>query len=45
VAFCRERGMVAISGGCPMMYFSDADIGHRFMRWLQDLTGSLPKRV
>jgi predicted CoA-binding protein len=45
LSLCHEHGIKAIPGGCPMMYFSDADIGHRFMRWLQDLTGSLPKQV
>jgi uncharacterized protein len=45
VTFCHEHGITAIPGGCPMMYFSDADVGHRFMRWLQNLSGSLPKRV
>jgi uncharacterized protein len=45
VAFCREHGITAIPGGCPMMYFNDADTGHKFMRWLQGLTGSLPKQV
>ncbi len=45
VAFCHEHGIAVIPGGCPMMYFSDADMGHKFMRWLQGLTGSLPKKV
>lgn len=45
LAFCREHGITAIAGGCPMMYFSDADLGHKFMRWFQDFTGSLPKQV
>jgi uncharacterized protein len=45
VAFCCEHGIAAIPGGCPMMYFSDADTGHKFMRWLQGLTGGLPKQV
>lgn len=45
VAFCREQGMTVIPGGCPMMFCKNADIGHRCMRWLLNLTGSLPKRV
>ncbi len=45
VDFCREHGITAIPGGCPMMYFNDADMGHKFMHWLQGLTGSLPKQV
>lgn len=45
VAFCHKHGIRVIPGGCPMMYCSHADIGHRFMRWLQGLTGSLPKKI
>jgi hypothetical protein len=45
VAFCRERGISVIPGGCPMMFCKDADLGHRFMRWLLGLTGGLPKEV
>ncbi len=44
-AFCRNHSIDVIPGGCPMMYCSNADMGHRFMRWLQSLTGSLPKQV
>jgi uncharacterized protein len=44
-AFCRKQGIAVIPGGCPMMYCSNADIGHRFMRWLQALTGSLPRQI
>lgn len=45
VAFCREHGITVIPGACPMMYFSDADMGHRVMRWFQNVSGSLPKQV
>jgi predicted CoA-binding protein len=45
VNFCREHDITVIPGGCPMMYISNADIGHRFMRWIQNLNGSLPKQV
>ena len=45
LAFCRQHGMAAIPGGCPMMYCREADLGHRFMRWFQELTGSLPKQI
>jgi len=45
VAFCREKGINVIPGGCPMMYVNDVDIGHRFMRWLQQLSGKLPKEI
>lgn len=45
VDFCHQRGITAIPGGCPMMYVSDADMGHRLMRWFQGIGGSLPKQV
>lgn len=45
VAYCREHGISVIPGGCPQMYCSHADTGHRFMRWLLDLTGGLPRQV
>jgi uncharacterized protein len=45
VRFCREHGITAIPGGCPMMFVKDADIGHRVMCWFQTVTGSLPKQV
>ncbi len=45
VEFCREHGITAIPGGCPMMYGNQVDFGHQFMRWMQNLTGGLPKQV
>lgn len=45
VAFCRENGISVIPGGCPMMFLSNADFGHRMMRWFQNLTGKLPKEI
>jgi predicted CoA-binding protein len=44
VDFCHKNGIHVIPGGCPMMYCDHADVGHRFMRWLQALSGSLPKQ-
>ncbi|MBF6595178.1 MAG: CoA-binding protein [Thermaceae bacterium] len=43
--FCRANGITAIPGGCPMMYIQNADFGHRFMRWMQNLSGGLPKQI
>ncbi len=43
--FCRANGITAIPGGCPMMYIHNADFGHRFMRWMQNLSGGLPKQI
>jgi predicted CoA-binding protein len=45
VAFCRENSINVIPGGCPMMFVGNADFGHRLMRWLQNLTGKLPKEI
>jgi len=45
VEVCRKHGIAVIPGGCPMMYISHADMGHRFMRWVQNLTGGLPKEL
>lgn len=45
VEFCRQHGITAIPGGCPMMYCAHADFGHRIMRWMQGVTGGLPRQV
>jgi len=45
VKFCHEQNIKVIPGGCPMMYIEHADIGHKMMRWMKNLTGSLPKEV
>jgi predicted CoA-binding protein len=45
VTFCRGRGIDVIAGGCPMMFVPHADIGHKCMRWMLNLTGGLPKQV
>ena len=41
----RQNGITVIAGACPMMFLPRADIGHRCMRWVLGLTGSLPKEV
>ncbi|NIR43453.1 MAG: CoA-binding protein, partial [Gemmatimonadetes bacterium] len=43
VGFCREHGITAIPGGCPMMFCEPVDLGHRCIRWILDWTGKLPK--
>ena len=43
VSLGRENGVTVIAGGCPMMFLAGADIGHRCMRWVLNLTGGLPK--
>lgn len=45
VAFGREHGITVIPGGCPLMFEDNADFGHRFMRWMLNLSGGLPKQV
>jgi len=43
VELCREAGIRVIPGGCPMMFCQPVDVGHRCMRWMLRLTGSLPE--
>lgn len=45
VAYCKERGIHVIPGGCPMMFCQPVDFGHKCMRWLFSLTGRIPKEV
>ncbi len=42
-AYCRERGISVIAGGCPLMYGGTADFGHRCIRWYLERTGAIPK--
>lgn len=44
-ALGRESGGTCIAGGCPMMFLPHADIPHRCMRWVLNLTGGLPKEA
>lgn len=41
----RQHGVTVIDGGCPLMFPPAADPGHRVMRWVCGVTGSLPRRV
>ena len=40
-----ESGIRVIAGGCPLMFLPEGDFGHRCMRWVLNLTGSLPKEA
>ncbi len=40
---CRQHGMLAIPGACPMMYCDPVDPGHKCMRFVLRLTGKLPQ--
>ena len=42
VEYCRQHGISAIAGACPMMYGDGVDLGHRCMRLVLGLTGGLP---
>jgi len=41
----RECGLTVIPGGCPAMFGAPVDFGHKCIRWVLALTGSLPKTV
>src|SRR5262245_27747930 len=41
----RERGIVVIDGGCPLMFDPTADVGHKIMRRWFTLTGKVPRAV
>lgn len=41
VQYCRDHQMAVIAGGCPMMFCQPVDWGHRCMRWVLSVTGSL----
>lgn len=45
VEWGRAHGLTVIDGGCPQMYCTNADFGHRCLRWWFGVTGALPKRV
>jgi predicted CoA-binding protein len=44
-AYGREQGITVIDGGCPLMFGRTADFGHKCMRPILSLTGSVPKKV
>lgn len=41
----REHGIAVIDGGCPLMFDPTADFGHKCMRAIFTVTGSVPKTV
>ena len=43
--FGREHGITVIAGGCPCMFGPTADFGHKAMRAVFTLTGSVPRNV
>lgn len=44
-AYGRAHGVSVIPGGCPLMFGAASDGGHRAMRFVLTLTGSVPRRV
>ena len=44
-AYGREHGLTVIAGGCPCMFGPTADFGHKAMRAVLTLTGSVPRNV
>lgn len=44
-AYGREHGVEVIDGGCPLMFDPCADTGHKVMKWMFTMTGSVPRRV
>lgn len=45
VAVCREHGITAIPGVCPMMFVGPVDVVHRCAIGCKRLTGRLPEPV
>ena len=41
----RAHGVTVIDGGCPLMFGPTADGGHKVMRFMCTLAGTVPKRV
>jgi len=41
----RQQGITVIDGGCPLMFAPTADTGHRAMRWICTMTGTVPTSV
>ena len=41
----REHGIAVIDGGCPCMFDPTGDFGHKAMRFVFTLSGSVPKEV
>jgi len=44
-ALGRGKGITVIDGGCPLMFDPTADFGHKCMRGIFKLTGSVPRTV
>ena len=45
VRVAQERKLTLIPGGCPAMFCEPVDFGHKCIRWILRMTGSLPRGV
>jgi uncharacterized protein len=43
--FGRKQGITVIDGGCPLMFDPTGDFGHKCMRLVLSMSGSVPKHV
>lgn len=43
--WARTHGIEVIEGGCPLMFEPASDPGHKVMRFVCTLTGSVPRHV
>jgi predicted CoA-binding protein len=43
--YARQRGISVIAGGCPLMFEPVADGGHKVMRFVLTLTGTVPRHA
>jgi hypothetical protein len=41
----RQHGIAVIDGGCPLMFAPTSDVGHKAMRLVCTLSGSVPRQV
>lgn len=41
----RAEGIRVIEGGCPLMYGPTADVGHKVMKGVLSLVGTVPRKV
>jgi predicted CoA-binding protein len=41
----RERNIMVIDGGCPLMFDPTSDVAHKILRFVSTRTGATPKRV
>ncbi|MBV6512429.1 MAG: hypothetical protein FMNOHCHN_01926 [Ignavibacteriaceae bacterium] len=44
-AYCREKGLLVIPGGCPMMFSKPVDFGHLCIRGILGAIGRIPGRI